>query len=650
MLVGISRTGSVRGPRPLSISSIVRSESQGLVTSPAPLGPIKRLPPEILEAIFLTLAESLFQDTQWDVKISCETVQDAKPPPIYSWVGLTEVCRSWRAIVMKCSPLWSHLLVGLIRSGRILLSRSQASLLTVRCLPPGHRRDLRAQFTYALNDVVNQAGRIGTLELKLDKSVSSDSYRSLCGRTRAHSLRTLRIHSDILYDNRTPCAGWSMPKLTSLEIRAPLATHWRPLLRGTLRHLSLESFRGGNSSINTLHDISDSLPLFDVLAELPRLQSLVLRLDAYTGTFSSGSARHVTLRDLRLLEIAGHLGHCVEILNYLTVPDDATITIDSSKNCFRRGTHHFGPRSNHSVVVLNGMLDSLMSTGAREPTAISLAVEENRVLRLRGWISRNTRTDATHNFENTDFKPVIDITLPCRESAADIERVLSLFSFNGVRSLHIGPMDLLGPFGAPSTVVVWFNIFSRLRDIIQLRISSLHDPVFWIGLLLPYDPTSASLRFPSLHTLELVDVTFRRPTTGTGLDNHRFSSASLRSNLTLMDLTGQPADFLRCLVARRKLGGHVRKLVVKRTSNLYSYDMLYLEAIEVADVIEWDGQEASVEGNARFVGDPIASDPLIFPEAREDSLLHTSPVDEEVRSGKIRRKRGHTVPSNGHDR
>ncbi|KAI0084624.1 hypothetical protein BDY19DRAFT_521933 [Irpex rosettiformis] len=155
--------------------------------------------------------------------------------------------------------------------------------------------------------------------------------------------------------------------------------------------------------------------------------------------------------------------------------------------------------------------------------------------------------------------------------------------------------DLLGPFGSPYTVVLWFNILSRLRDVKQLRIRSLSDSMFWIGLLLPHDSTRESLRFPSLTTLELVDVTFRRPTPGTGLDSHRFSSANLRSDLTLMDLNGQSVDFLRCLVARRKLGGSVRKLVVQQSRNFHRHDALYLGAIEVAEVIEWDGHEESVE-------------------------------------------------------
>ena len=587
--IGIPHSQSVLNPHHPHLIPAARTASSHHTAN----RPIDRLPAELLAVIFETLADSLFQDPLWD--ISNEFPTHATPSvSVYSWVRVTQVCKPWRAIALDCASLWTRILVGTLKSERAMALHSQQSLLTVRadCTAIIPRLDHRSQVPPILNDVARRIARVRTLELKVDKTSVRGMFRLFSSVTQTPSLHSLRFDSDDTYNQQMPCSGWSMPNLKSLDIRAPLADIWRPFMRRSLRHLSLESFTS-KSTTAVLNGTAESLPLLDILAELPLLRSLVLRLDAYTGSLESRSIVRTALPELRLLEVSGHLGHCVTILDHLTIPNDATIILNSSKNCYRRGTHYFGPNASHCVIVLDDLLSSGCSAlGAREPTAISLAVEENRFLRLRGWLS-----GSKHNFDNADFKPIIDITLPCRESDADIRRILSICSFRRVRCLQLGPMsDLLGPFGAPYTVIVWFNILSRLRDITQLRLRSLEDPVFWIGLLLPHDSTMTTLRFPLLTDLELVDVVFRRPTPGTGLDNHRFSSTALRSKMTLADITGQPVDFLRCLVARRKVGGSLHKVVIREAHNFHDHDALYMGAIEVANSIDWDGREAVLEG------------------------------------------------------
>ncbi|KAI0084623.1 hypothetical protein BDY19DRAFT_521918 [Irpex rosettiformis] len=322
----ISRCSSVRGPRNPSGSTTAQSNRP---PRRPPHGPIERLPAEVLGVIFEALVASLYQDPSLDVSNDASTYV-IQGIPVYSWVRITQVCRSWRAIALDSSSLWTRIHVGLLKNERAMLYHSQHSLLTVRCISPSYRQDLRSQFAYILSDIVGQAERIGRLELKVDKFIADNPWNPLFGTTRAPSLYSLRIDSDDKYQYRTPCVGWSMPNLRSLDIRAPLTESWRPFLCRSLRHLSLESFTG------TQHVGAKSLPLLDVLAELPLLRSLVLRLDTYSGKLESRSVDRTALPQLRLLEVSGHLGHCINVLDHLTIPDAATIILDSSKNCFHR--------------------------------------------------------------------------------------------------------------------------------------------------------------------------------------------------------------------------------------------------------------------------------------------------------------------------
>ncbi|KAI0696614.1 hypothetical protein BC835DRAFT_854725 [Cytidiella melzeri] len=479
----------------------------------------------------------------------------------------------------------------------MLLRRSQGAPLSVRCIL-SHLRS--SQSTIIPPESFAHIHRIQTLELSLDRSATTSSYLSLIGAVEAPSLRILRIHSEAINDDCFPCHAWSMPCLERLEICASLSGFWRPFLRPSLRHLSLGSSTKEHSYTRTPSNAEETLPLLDVLHNLPLLQSLVLHLDMYTGTLESSMAPQISLPELRLLEITGHLGHCVDVLSRLVVPDCAAIVIDGTKNCSRRDPRYFGAEAAHVAFVLKNVLDNpplptYDTTHARELLAISLSVEDSSILRLRGWV---TGENASLAFRDRGSKPIIDITVPCRESQSHLKAVLSLLSLRRVVSLQIGPMDLLGPFGSPSTVIPWFRVFAQLRDVSFLRVCALKDPAFWIGLLLPHESVDGGLRFPALTTLELVDVKFACPPADTGLDNRRRRSDVLCSELTYANLSGQPVDFLRCMVSRyKKSGNRLRKVAIERAKNFREHDGLSLGEVReaVAAVIEWDGKEEFVD-------------------------------------------------------
>jgi hypothetical protein len=239
--------------------------------------------------------------------------------------------------------------------------------------------------------------------------------------------------------------------------------------------------------------------------------------------------------------------------------------------------------------------ERLVSCGThpvREMSTISVAVEDSGTMRLRGW-AVGTGNGVEHNFCNTNLLPNIDITVPCRESGYHLESILSLVSFQNVQSLQIGPMELLGPFGAPPTIIAWFRILAQLRKVTFLRMCGLQDPVFWIGLLLPHEFAGATVRFPLLTILELKDVAFQRSAQGA---DRRHSFDTIHTELTYTDLSGQPFDLLQCLLARKEVHGSLRKLVIERARNFRYNDKLLLEAMHTADVIQWDKREDIVDG------------------------------------------------------
>lgn len=228
----------------------------------------------------------------------------------------------------------------------------------------------------------------------------------------------------------------------------------------------------------------------------------------------------------------------------------------------------------------------------REPLSLSIAVKDgSNTFTLRAW----TNSDSPQLFKNTDSQPGFDVVIPCRESEAHLGALLSMLSLRHVRCLEIGPMDLLGHFGAPSAIVAWFQIFSQLREVHTLRIHQLDDALFWLALLLPQEFAGATPRFPNLRTLELVGLRFRRPME-LYIEPRPPGGQEHPAELTFTELSGHPDDLLQCLALRNTAGWGVQKLVIQRARNFFEEDFRFLKTVQAAAEIQWDGVEEYVDG------------------------------------------------------
>ena len=273
------------------------------------------------------------------------------------------------------------------------------------------------------------------------------------GQLSAPSLASLLIHADDIREPYIPCQNWSLPRLERLEIRAPLKVFWAPFIRASLQHLVLDSCLQSSPSGadgDATHS-AKSLPLLEILLEVPFLRSLEIRLDKYTEELEAPAGSRILLSQLQLLQLSGHTAHCTILLNSLSIPITTTIRMNGTKNYRHRDSRQFGRDTSNIAFVMDSMLDDpqgsrgeLSRPHARSPLSVALAIHDgSTTFTLRAW----TNFDSPRIFDNTDFQPDLDIIVPCRESQTHLESLTAMISLCNVRCLEIGPMDLLGPFG-----------------------------------------------------------------------------------------------------------------------------------------------------------------------------------------------------------
>lgn len=584
-ITGVTRVSSVRGPRYLPRRSRQISTRPSLPAEPAH---IMILPPEILATIFEQLALDAYYDPYWYSNIaSAAAGAPRRAPRIYSWVRVTEVCKHWRAVALGSPSLWSYIVVSSHQGVQCMLVRSQATPLHVRCVSFEDMSWLGLRdpdLKLALGRITDQFPRVRALEISTDKLPRS--LDSLYCQVTAAELRSLPIPGTGVRDFGIPCTRWPLPVLERLAISSPLSVSLKSLLRKSLKHLTLESRPHANPPA-----VAESLPLLEAIRELPSLHSLVLRLDKYTGSLEA--SRHISLPQLQTLVVSGHSAHCIDVLTSLDIPTTASITIDGTKNYRRRDSRQFGLYASNVAFILSRSLEepeSLITEyqgACVEPLAASIAVRDGSTsFKLCAW----TVSDSSKVLHTPEFQPHIDFTIPYRESEVHLESLFSRVSLRHVRTLEIGPMDLLGPFGVPSAIVVWFKILAHMQEVRTLHICSLDNAYFWMALLLPSEFADAAIRFLKLDTLELCDVRFRLPTQHE-LTSYRPSDNLLSPELTFAELTGHPNDFLQCLVLRTSFGCGVRKLVIRRARNFFAEDLAALRDVRAAEHIEWDGIE-----------------------------------------------------------
>ncbi|KZT00099.1 uncharacterized protein LAESUDRAFT_753350 [Laetiporus sulphureus 93-53] len=247
--------------------------------------PISTVPPEILEDIFLQLA----QDTR----------TDSTPP--YAWIKVSHVCADWRAIALNCASLWTD--VQFVVSSEWLtevLARSKGLPLTIRLSIRGDEYAdtetvLAAMICQELHrtrkiDVTAPSRSMRKLMCLIDKP--APLLESLCLRNSSFSARVC--------DSLPPLLSDANVKLRSLRLER-LSLNWRKLNIPFLDRLdimscgnviqSAASFRNFAAALrnspmletltiseeNLLSPRPDRLPIRSLTIPLSRLRSLSIR-------------------------------------------------------------------------------------------------------------------------------------------------------------------------------------------------------------------------------------------------------------------------------------------------------------------------------------------------------------------------------------
>lgn len=238
-----------------------------------------QLPVELLQTIFLLLAELYVSDTG----------KGHRPSPRPDWIAVTHVCRHWRSAALGLHQLWSSITPG--------LSILWAQAMIERSSPLPVRVDLRISTSstdglhpLAASEVLFAASRIRTLRLV---GLRTDILRVL---ERLRSPSPLEALDLSIYDSGPPVVlpetlfGTKAPRLRSLTFAADAcirAPRW--LLAGIT-----EFTTGADTALAELLDALRAMPQLQVLrvqhcraaweeddpapaAALPRLQLISFR-------------------------------------------------------------------------------------------------------------------------------------------------------------------------------------------------------------------------------------------------------------------------------------------------------------------------------------------------------------------------------------
>ncbi|PSR72236.1 hypothetical protein PHLCEN_2v11828 [Hermanssonia centrifuga] len=557
---------------------------------------IDSLPAELLLDIFHHLATHHYSD--WSLQHHAEpTYSRAALTPVYSWVRVTAVCKRWRAIALQCSALWSHIIPIATPSTLRLLSLSKEAPLSVAYFDPrahpsqGGSRHAVTAASSALGHTLQHIARIQRLELHFRRFEVRDLSLLFSTATAAPMLSSLFLTTPHISNITLLCKDWVMPHLERLEIRGELTASVQPLLRPSLKHLVLCSAHtaSGGASGN-LNALQENLQFLQDLSHLSRLHKLHIDLSDYTGTVPSGITFPPSLRDL---DVIGHTVHCADILSAFVLSDRCRISLDGTKNFRRREFSYRSLGSTDIALVLANIAAQPVDAwplSHQTLLAVCLCIGNGgNAFELHGWTSEQS----LFIFESSSTKPDVSIKLLCRESEQHLAKLLSPFPLKEAQLLKLGPLDLLGGLGHPTSIAHWFDIFNVLQHVHTLCVFDI-DIWLLLAILLPQhqEPSNtAYVRFPRLTTLILVDIKFRL---GNSSPRDRqsaydYQEGGLDGSLVFTEIEGVPQEFRRCLMARASAGARVNHLLIQRASNLCGMDVASF--YDGVNHIGWDRSE-----------------------------------------------------------
>ncbi|KAF8066614.1 hypothetical protein FPV67DRAFT_1495703 [Lyophyllum atratum] len=504
---------------------------------------IFRLPPEILATIFRFLTVA----SEFDFRR-------------LRWFRVSHVCSHWRRVALECPSLWSDIPFSCPRWAEEMLARSKMAPLTIKAMFGGEYPRLRSSAAFreaTFKTALSQLSRIRHLSLNQSHG-ETRAFRELARSldSPAPLLETFEIHFTSTSDENTlPQDLFSgvSPRLVRIGI-TNCGLNWGAPIFANL--VSLQVAKIPNASRPPVH-------LFiSALSHMSRLEKLELDSD-----FASASgelttlATTVNLPQLVHLNVSSRLVNCVSLMDHITYPSDARVTI----KCDLSGFHQI-PATGPFLV--RRLVDTL---GRRiEGPIRSVAVDWERIL---AWTSSLIPPLLTYS----QGMPQLDITFTPHQMpnfATDIvTNVLPPLPLQSVEYVRIQGIDL--------SKATWVNHFGSLSQLKYLEVGS-DCSGFLLALstgtsaLEPCDQ-AADIQFKAVERLTIKEWTL----------DERFRSGGAGKIRDMIE------SFSDCLKARRERGTALSKLVLDCCRHVTEEDVEVLKKI-VKDV-EWDGEENFTE-------------------------------------------------------
>ncbi|KAI0695356.1 hypothetical protein C8T65DRAFT_744039 [Cerioporus squamosus] len=128
--------------------------------------PVARLPSELLSAVFTLVTADSFVE-------SYDTWELVPTKRANTWVGVTHVCRHWRATALSSPRFWSYIAVTSKRAADVMLVRSKQAPLHVVASVPTYGGDRQK----AVKEVMANFARIRTLQLAGSSEAICDLFK-----------------------------------------------------------------------------------------------------------------------------------------------------------------------------------------------------------------------------------------------------------------------------------------------------------------------------------------------------------------------------------------------------------------------------------------------------------------------------------------
>ncbi|KAJ7176916.1 hypothetical protein C8R46DRAFT_1246095 [Mycena filopes] len=267
------------------------------------LAPIRRLPHDILELIFLDPAIYLSLTLSW--------LRPARVVDIWNTHLVAAVSHHWRLVCLNTPRMWSRFDINPLRLRdsvlprlRLCLERSQGATLTIKLDLTNGAAQKPAPSMDILNELMKSAERWGQISILLQNSLQIELFTPV--RARLHSLHSLQISSEREIFGPPTRIFEGAPQLRTLRLGGA----------ATLRSLSIPTHQIDRLSLVA----SYAEPCYDALSACPNVRDFST-LDCHTDPFAVATPHRCPELTKFTVDGAGTRRNMMGVFNRLTAPN-----------------------------------------------------------------------------------------------------------------------------------------------------------------------------------------------------------------------------------------------------------------------------------------------------------------------------------------